>query len=268
MHKKIYLIIIHILALIGLFFIAAYIAILLGFTKTKGIIDPLNRRLDQGANPETQQQAINWIETEEYQSFKKSIPKDEARINAAAQAADIDARLIMSALLSEQMRLYTDASRESFKKFFQPLSILGIQSQYSWGVMGLKRETAIQIENNLKDKTSPFYLGEKYENLLDFATEDIEKERFERLINEDDQYYTYLYSGLYMQQIMKQWEDAGFSLDNKPEIVATLFNIGFIHSKPNADPKAGGAQITVGGKTYSFGRLAYEFYFSDELPQF
>jgi hypothetical protein len=34
---------------------------------------------------------------------------------------------------------------------------------------------------------------------------------------------------------------------------------------PKADPQIGGAAITVGGKTYSFGGLAAEFYASDLL---
>lgn len=265
MKRNWYLVIIHIFAAIGLFLVLGYIAIRLDFTNTKGIID-LNRQLD--SEQATTTPPIDWGSTEEYQSFKNSIPKDEARINAAADAADVDPRLIVSALLSEQIRLYTDASREAFKKFFQPLQILGIQSQYSWGVMGLKRDTAVQIETHLKDSSSPFYLGAEYENLLDFTTDDPETERFERLIKKEDQYYSYLYAGLYIKQIMKQWEDAGFPLDSKPEIVATLYNIGFIHSNPNADPKAGGAPITVGGHTYSFGRLAGEFYNSNELTQY
>ena len=66
-----------------------------------------------------------------------------------------------------------------------------------------------------------------------------------------------------MKQIMNQWKNAGFPIDNRPDIIATLYNIGFIHSNPN--PASGGAPITVGGKTYSFGELAYNFYYSDEL---
>jgi len=131
--------------------------------------------------------------------------------------------------------------------------------------MGIKQETAIQIENNLKNQTSPFYLGLEYEHLLDFKTTDIDTERFDRIIDKKNQYYSYLYTGIYMKQIMKQWSDSGFPIDKRPEIITTLYNIGFIHSKPNATPASGGAAITVGGKTYSFGDLASQFYYSDEL---
>jgi len=269
--KKIYLVIIHIFAVIGLFFTLVYLAILLGFTKTAGIKD-LNRTINnQTKDQQTQafnkdyQKITEWASTEEYQSFKKSVVKDTNKIKAAAEISGVNPRLIVSALLAEQLRLYTDSSREAFKQFFQPLSILGIQSQYSWGVMGIKQETAIQIENNLKDKTSPFYLGLEYEHLLDFKTTDIDTERFDRIIEKDNQYYSYLYTGIYMKQIMKQWSDAGFPIEKRPEIITTLYNIGFIHSKPNAAPASGGAAITVGNKTYSFGDLASQFYYSGEL---
>jgi hypothetical protein len=276
--KKIYLIIIHILAIVGLVFIAVYVAIMLGFTKTAGIKD-LNRVLG-GQNSETTDltknnvennieknygQKTDWVSTEEYLSFKKSVVKDAEKINTAGKIIGIDSRLIVSALLVEQIRLYTDSSREVFKKVFEPLSILGIQSQYSWGVMGLKQETAIEIEKNLKDKNSPYYLGAEFENLLDFKTDDHDTERFDRIIDEDNQLYSYLYTAIYMKQVMNQWRDAGFSIDNKPEIIATLYNIGFQNSKPKPDPSSGGAVITVGGKTYSFGDLASQFYNSNEL---
>jgi hypothetical protein len=269
--NKIYSIIIHFFAVIGLFFTVIYILIFLGFTKTLGIKD-LNRTFNNQTNDqqnqafnENSQKITDWTSTEEYQSFKKSVMKDTDKIKTAAEISGINSRLIVSALLAEQLRLYTDSSREAFKQFFQPLSILGIQSQYSWGVMGLKKETAIQIENNLKDKTSAFYLGLEYEHLLDFKTTDTDTERFERIISKDNQYYSYLYTGIYMREIMKQWSNADFSINNRPEIITTLYNIGFIHSKPNANPSSGGSAITVGGKTYSFGDLASQFYYSDEL---
>lgn len=276
--KKIYLIIIHIFAAVGLVFIVVYIAIMLGFTKTAGIKD-LNRVLG-GQNGEVTDlnknnvennaeknygQKTNWALTEEYLSFKKAVLKDKDKIILAGNAVNISPRLIVSALLVEQIRLYTDSSREVFKKVFEPLAILGIQSQYSWGVMGLKQETAIEIEKNLKDKNSPYYLGAEFENLLDFKTGDHDTERFDRIIDEDNQLYSYLYTAIYMKQVMNQWQKAGFPIEDKPEIITTLYNIGFQNSKPKSDPSSGGAAITVGGQTYSFGDLAGQFYNSNEL---
>ena len=134
--------------------------------------------------------------------------------------------------------------------------------------MGIKEETALQIEKNLKDTTSPFYLGSKYENLLDFNTATstgITDQRFIRMTDQHAHYYSYLYAGLYLKQIETQWKNAGFNISNRPDILSTLYNIGFKNSKPNANPQSGGAEIPIAGKTYSFGSFAGAFYNSNEL---
>ena len=64
---------------------------------------------------------------------------------------------------------------------------------------------------------------------------------------------------------MTQWRKAGFDISQRPEIIATIYNIGFGNSHPNANPSAGGAEITLDGVTYTFGGLAHDFYYSDEL---
>jgi hypothetical protein len=257
--KKTLFVLISIFAVIGFASVLVFVAIKLGFTDTKGFVDSKSRYL-------TVTERTGWVKSEEWQTLKKATTADKATIDRAARDSGAPSRLIASQLIVEQLRLY-NSEREIFKQVFQPLQMLGVQSQFSWGIMGLKQETAILIETYLKDPTSPYYLGKEYENKLDFTKADIDTERFERLINEDDHYYSYLYTGIFLSQIMTQWEKAGFDISNRPEILSTLFNIGFQHSHPNDDPKVGGAEITVGTDTYSFGELAYSFYSSDELLQ-
>ena len=91
------------------------------------------------------------------------------------------------------------------------------------------------------------------------------EERFTRMTNQRDHYYSYLYAGLYIKQMMNQWKVAGFDIAKKPEVVSTLYNIGFSHSVPKNDPKSGGAKIEIGDYVYSFGSLGAEFYNSNEL---
>jgi len=140
-----------------------------------------------------------------------------------------------------------------------------VQSQFSWGVMGVKQDTARQIEMNLKNPQSPWYLGPDFEHVLDFKTNDPDTERFNRLTDEHDRSYSYLYLALMIKEMENQWQKAGFPIDNRPDIIATLCNIGFDNSDPNANPQSGGAEIDIGTTTYSFGSLAGAFYNSNEL---
>ena len=35
-----------------------------------------------------------------------------------------------------------------------------------------------------------------------------------------------------------QWKAAGFPIDDRPEILATLYNLGYERSRPHANPKS------------------------------
>ncbi len=205
-----------------------------------------------------------WINDDEWMTIRAAMVKDSATIHDAAAVADIDPRLIAANLSVEQLRLF-HSQRELFEKFFKPLTILGNATQISLGVMGIKEATAKQIEQHLTDPESPYYLGPEHEHDLDFTTNDIASERYTRLTDEDNHYYSYLYAGLYIRQMLTQWERAGFPIDDRVEIIGTLFNVGFNQSNPKAEPIVGGSTITVGDRTYSFGSLSFEFYYSGEL---
>jgi hypothetical protein len=205
-----------------------------------------------------------WTQTEEWPIIIEAITKDKDIINKAANAADIDSRLLVAPVIVEQLRLYF-TQREYFKQFFKPLKILGVTNQMSMGVMSLKEKTAKQIENQLKDVSSPYYLGKEYENLLDFKTNNPANERTIRLTDQHNQYYAYLYGALYIKQVQTQWKKAGFPINDRPEIISTLYNLGFEKSKPNAEPKIGGSTLKIGGVDYTFGGLASEFYYSGEM---
>lgn len=250
--------IIYIFALIGFVLIVGYISIKLGLTKSAGIID------SQHDYFQNQIRNDSWINTEEWIILKEAIKKDLQIINKVSEETGVPSRIIITPLVVEQLRLF-NSEREIFKQIFAPLKILGTQSQFSWGVMGVKQDTAIQIENNLKNIHSPWYLGAKYANILDFKTNNHNEERFNRLTDENDRYYSYLYGAIYIKQIINQWKLSGYDISDKPGIIATLYNIGFINSHPKVDPQIGGAEITINKTTYSFGGLAQSFYYSDEL---
>ena len=263
-------------AAIGLVLTSGYFAIKFGLTNSAGIIDDrfitsqstsTNSYVFEPGKQATTSDA--WRQSEEWLVLKDATLKDRLLINQVASLVGVSPRLVAAQMIVEQLRLFT-SEREVYKQIFAPLKILGNQSQFSWGVVGMKEDTAKQVEANLKNRTSPFYLGSRFENILDYPATmtDINAERFNRIANTNngrDHYYAYLYAALYLKQIETQWQKAGFPIADRPEILSTLYNIGFTHSKPNSAPQVGGAEIEVGGTKYSFGGLAYEFYWSNEL---
>lgn len=212
--------------------------------------------------------AYIWADTEEWNLMKNVFTRDQDVIVKASKDAGISPRLLLGGVIGEQFRFFGNR-RESFKQYFEPLKILASLSNTSFGIAGLKPNTARLIEENLKNKNSPFYLGKDMENLLDYDVNilDKDKARMDRITNTKDPYYSYLYVGLYMKQIIKQWENNGFDIGTRPDVLATLYNLGFPRSVPKENPVSGGAIINVGGKDYTFGDLGYEFYFSGELVE-
>lgn len=205
-----------------------------------------------------------WMNIPEWQDFKLAVAKDKHLIDSAAHLTGVEPRLIVAVLVGEQIRLF-NSSREAYKKWIGPLKILSVETTFSLGVTGIKVPTAQKIEKNLKDTASIFYLGKPYENLLDFKTQNIAQERFNRLTSYKCHFYSYMYAALNVKQINVQWERSGFPISDRPEILATLFNIGYEVSVPKENPVVGGSGINIKGKRYSFGAVAYEFYYSGEL---
>jgi hypothetical protein len=270
MAQKILKLLIYVFAAIGFVLVAGFFAVKLGITNTTGIIDEQRESFLEGADGGAPASDINtslpWTETEEWGVLDAAIRRDTDAINRAAKDANVPARLIVANLITEQLRLFfTD--REDYKQFFSPLKILGSQTQFSWGVMGMKEETAIPVENYLKDPSSPFYPGASYAHLLDYpaSTTDVKNARYVRMTDQHNHYWSYLYAGLYMKEVETQWRNAGFPIEGNVAVISTLYNIGFAHSTPNGDPQTGGAEIDIGGTAYSFGGLARDFYNSNLL---
>jgi hypothetical protein len=206
-----------------------------------------------------------WMNDEEWKAISSALARDRDAIIKAGEKVNIAPRLIASCLIVEQLRLF-HSQRELFKKVFEPLKILGNANKISLGVMGIKEATAAKIEENLKNSTSEYYLGKDFENILDYPNGTNSEDRYARLTSEaDNHYYSYLYGALYLKQMMEDWKKCGYDIKYRPEIIGTLFNVGFPQCKPKADPKVGGSAIKIGDAKYSFGSLAYEFYYSGEM---
>ena len=216
--------------------------------------------------------AYEWMNVAEWKYFREALRKDKPYIDSAAKVAGVEARTIVAALVGEQVRLF-NSRRERFKEYIAPLKSLSVGTMMSFGPTGIKENTAMKIERYLKDSTSAYYLGKEYEHLLDFdsvevfqhAVHDTMSLRVKRLAQYKDHYYSFLYTALFIKQIKMQWERAGFPIDERPEIFASLFNLGYQKSKPKKNPGVGGSVFKVKDKEYTFGGVSFDFYYSGEL---
>ncbi|MBI1837736.1 MAG: hypothetical protein HYR91_10785 [Flavobacteriia bacterium] len=213
-----------------------------------------------------------WMNIAEWKCFKEAVAKDKKYIDSAAQVTGVEPRYIVACLVGEQVRLF-NSRREKYKDFIAPLKTLALENNMSYGVTGIKEFTAHRIENYLKDSTSIYYLGNQYAHLLDYDTvsnytnniNDTMSLRVQRLVQFTNHYYSYLYAAVFIKQIRTQWQKAGFPIDNRPEIFASLFNLGYSKSVPKKRPEVGGSVFKIREQEYTFGAVAYEFYFSGEL---
>lgn len=211
--------------------------------------------------------AFEWMNISEWKDFKIAVKKDKHLIDSVEKVTGVEARMVVACLVAEQIRLF-NSDREAYKKWIGPLKVLSVESKFSFGVTGIKEHTAKNIERHCKNPNSLYYLGENYEHLLDFKSVDsggISQERFDRLTNFRNHYYSYLYAALFLKQMKVQWEKAGYPINDRPEILATLFNLGYINSRPKKNPEVGGAEIKIHEKPYTFGAVAFQFYYSGEL---
>lgn len=217
---------------------------------------------------------FEWSNYQIWESFCKAIIKDKPAIDSAARVTGVESRLIVMCLVGEQVRMF-NAGRERFKQYVYPLTGVMLPNNRGYGVTSILEHTAIQIERNLVDKKSPFFPGEYFYKCLnvndsfpDHVVDTIKAHKhktIQRLINRGDHFYSYLYTAFLLRQYQAHWTKAGRDLSFRPEILGTLFNIGFHKSIPKENPEVGGSSFTVGDKTYTFGGLCYEFYYSGEL---
>lgn len=231
----------------------------------------LMREVEQLLSKYPQQETgnvITWMQGAEWKALKEAIVSDKALIIEAGRLTGVEPRLIVGCLIGEQIRLF-NTNREAIKKYLGPVKVLNVQSQFSYGVNGIKLMTAKTIEEHLKDPKSEFYMGQRYEHLLDYTVTGAaqDDERYKRLVDYRNHLYSYLYTACILHQTMLQWKRAGYDISDRPDVLFTLFNVGFSQSVPKPDPVCGGSHIRIRDKVYTFGAIGFDFYYSGELAE-
>lgn len=191
------------------------------------------------------------------ESYSKIIERKKL-ISSASEMFDVNPAYLSAIIYTERTKNY-DWTDEAFDEV-----IARVGQNSSLGFAQVKMKTAYFIEKQLSDSTSKFYCGKKYENILKVSKTPyllIEKLKNDSL--------NILYAAAYLRVIQSFWSKNGYSIDNKPEIIGSLYQLGLFHSngkvrEPHFNPKANEFGLIVKESTSlfdMFGTKNYKFMF-------
>jgi hypothetical protein len=229
------------------------------------------KKIKKGKDPLS---IYQWSNYQVWKDFCQTVRNDRHSIDSVSRLTGVESRLIVMCLVGEQIRMF-NSGREKFKKYVLPFNRIILPTNRGYGVTGILEHTALRIENTVFNKKSEFYAGDYFQNCInvndsfpELVNDTIRAHKhktIQRLIKRGDHYYSYLYTAFLLRQYQAHWERNGYSLENRPEILGSLFNLGYEKSKPKKNPEVGGSTFNVGGKDYTFGGLCFEFYYSGQL---
>lgn len=206
----------------------------------------------------------NWLLTsDKFAYVYNQLHIDEANkyrdhINLAANIFNLNPNLIKACIFVEQLRAFY-TFKWLFKSVAQTNTYLTIMSKQSFGIGGMKLQTAEQLEQRLASNEPTLY--QKY-----FAYEDqnnISQQRLARLSDSKTYYYQVLYSAGLLYEYSTARRKAGYSITNQPGLMATMYNIWY--SEPHANADIGWSFMNIEGEKYSFGGLAMLIYYYLEI---
>lgn len=161
------------------------------------------------------------------------LEEQRANIEYAAKSFDINSDYLRAIIYVERTNNY-NWQDEYFDDY---LAKKGQNS--SIGFCQVKMKTAYWIEYQLKDSLSEFYPGKDYRDI--FQISQSPPEIIDKL---NDDKTNLLYAAAYLRIIQSYWEKAGFSIDDRVDIIATIFSYGIFSRetgeplKSHGDPKA------------------------------
>ncbi|MFY8133224.1 MAG: hypothetical protein ACOVOL_08310, partial [Bacteroidia bacterium] len=97
-------------------------------------------KINFSSNATQKGSVFEWMNIAEWQVFKEAVAKDKNMIDSVGQLTGVEPRLIVACLVGEQIRLF-NSNREGFKRWIGPLKILSVETQFSFGVTGIKEHT-------------------------------------------------------------------------------------------------------------------------------
>ncbi len=163
---------------------------------------------------------------------KLQIKSQAGNIQQAAATFKIDSPTLKAIIFTERT-----LNVDWFDKALDvPTALKGYNS--SIGFCQVKLKTAYWIEVQLSDSTSEFYPGKQYQAILPLSKSP--REIIQKLQNDS---LNILYAAAYIKIIQNYWKRAGYPINDRPDILGTLYSTGMFDQKgesrkPNANPKA------------------------------
>lgn len=164
-------------------------------------------------------------------TYLKIIERKEL-ILLASEKFDVNSAYLSSVIYTERTENY-DWTDEAFDEV-----IARVGQNSSLGFAQVKMKTAYFIERQLSDSTSKFYCGKEYENVLI-----VSKTPYQLIKKLQNDSLNILYASAYVRVIQSFWSKSGYSIDNSPEIIGSLYQLGLFYPdgnirEPHFYPKA------------------------------
>lgn len=175
---------------------------------------------------------INPVYAEESKETLLQLKVNQALIQDSAKQFDINPLYLSTIIYTERVLNYS----ETDKKFDTLLAKVGYNS--SVGFCQVKLKTAYFIERLLHDANSQFYAGQKYKDILSVS------QHPDEIINKlNDVQHNIQYAAGYLRIIQSYWTKAGFPINDRPDILGTLYSAGLFNNDasvrtPNINPVA------------------------------
>ncbi len=161
------------------------------------------------------------------------LAEKKAFIHSAAILTGISSRIITSVLYAERFLNFNweDAVLDNV------LAYSGYNSSVGFGQ--IKISTAFWIEQEIRDKSSKYYLGVSMASAIQQSKS--RDELIKKVINDS---INILYCAAYISMIQKRWKNAGTFLNknNETGILGTLYSLGIVNAngeerKPHNNPQ-------------------------------
>lgn len=164
-------------------------------------------------------------------TYSKIIDRKKLIITAS-EKFDINPAYLSAVIYTERTENY-DWTDDVFDEV-----IARVGKNSSLGFSQVKMKTAYFIEKQLSDSTNEFYCGAKYSAILELS-----KTPFQIIEKLDVDSLNILYAAAYLKIIQSYWNKKGYSIDNKPDIIGSLYQLGLFQlngkvREPHFNPKA------------------------------